>query len=92
MSWVSGKGYGTSKRARFFLAAYAELCERHKLTLGHEDGHGAFIVEPYTPLNVSWVFNAHLDPNLPDIVLSDPPEESEPPDHELFPEQYGEGP
>lgn len=44
-----------------FLQEIAEVCKRHDMSIGHEDGHGAFIVEPYCPGNIEWLMCAHDD-------------------------------
>ena len=41
-----------------FLEAIVEVCERHKLTLSHEDFGGAFQVEEMKPSNITWLRNA----------------------------------
>lgn len=38
--------------AKAFLEDVVMVCKRHGLTLGHEDFHGAFIVEHYQEGNI----------------------------------------
>ncbi len=44
-----------------FLAEIAEVCRKHGLSIGHEDGHGAFIVEPWSEANEHWLGDAFVD-------------------------------
>lgn len=41
-----------------FMDGYEALCKKHKLSLSHEDGHGAFLIQDFDPENVKWVRNA----------------------------------
>jgi hypothetical protein len=43
-----------------FLDEYAALCDKHNLTLSHEDDHGAFIITDYREGNIDWVRAASL--------------------------------
>lgn len=47
-----------SPRARAFLEAIAALSREHGLSLSHEDGQGAFIVEPLAERNLEWLMDA----------------------------------
>lgn len=38
-----------------FLKEYQVLCKKYNITLGHEDGHGGFHIEPYDEGNIEWV-------------------------------------
>lgn len=51
-------------RADAFLKDLLFLYETHKVSLGHEDGHGSFILEEYSQPNVNWI--KHMSVNLPD--------------------------
>ncbi len=44
-----------------FLGDIHALCMKYNLSLSHEDGHGAFIVESYSKHNIIWLSNAHAD-------------------------------
>ena len=46
------------ERMRNFLEDIKKVCEKHNLSISHEDGHGAFIVEDYNDRNIEWLFNA----------------------------------
>lgn len=37
-----------------FLAEIAEVCKKHQKSLGHEDGHGAFLIERYDAEIEKW--------------------------------------
>jgi hypothetical protein len=41
-----------------FLREIADVCHRHGFSLGHEDGHGAFLVERWNPLDEEWLLEA----------------------------------
>ncbi len=55
-----------AERVALFLADVAEVCQHHQLSLGHEDTHGAFTVEPYSVRNRAWLESAadHVDERL----------------------------
>lgn len=42
-----------------FLADVEAVCRKHNLSIGHEDGHGAFEVEALDEFNIKWLKNAH---------------------------------
>lgn len=44
-----------------FLDDIDGVFRKHDLSLGHEDSHGGFIVEPFCEYNVEWVRAAALD-------------------------------
>ena len=46
------------ERMKIFLEDIKKVCEKHNLSISHEDGHGAFIVEDYDERNIDWLFNA----------------------------------
>lgn len=41
-----------------FLKDVDEVCKKHNLSISHEDGHGAFLIERYNKNNIEWLFNA----------------------------------
>lgn len=63
--WIYGtEGNGTFQQhdqAEAFLKDLQDVCRNHNLSLAHEDGHGAFIVEAFNEENLSWLNNAHVD-------------------------------
>ena len=48
-----------SLRIKAFLDEIQAVCEKHGLSLGHEDDHGAFLVEEYSAHNQRWLRHAH---------------------------------
>ena len=44
-----------SEKIKKFLNALEKVCEKHGFSLGHEDGHGGFIVEVYHTDNIDWM-------------------------------------
>lgn len=44
-----------------FLRDIEEVCSKHSLTIGHEDGHGAFLVQGFDQHNIDWLREAHDD-------------------------------
>ena len=42
-----------------FLAEIEEVCKRHGLSIGHEDGHGAFEIHDYESVETGWLESAH---------------------------------
>lgn len=43
---------------KLFLNDIRQVCEKHKLSISHEDGHGSFIIEKFNDVNLVWLFNA----------------------------------
>lgn len=43
-----------------FLADIIIVCKKHKLSLGHEDTQGAFLIYPYDEKYVDWLLEAQL--------------------------------
>lgn len=41
-----------------FLAEVWEICRKHGMSIGHEDGHGSFIIQPLDAKNQQWLFEA----------------------------------
>ena len=41
-----------------FLAEVIEVSRKHGLSLGHEDGHGVFLVHKFSQDNVEWLMHA----------------------------------
>ena len=46
-----------------FVEEILKVYEKYNLSLGHEDHHGAFIIEPYDEVNVEWLRAALPYPN-----------------------------
>jgi hypothetical protein len=42
-----------------FLSDIVAVCKKHKLSLSHEDGHGAFEVTRYDDNKSEWLLAAH---------------------------------
>ena len=47
-----------SPEVEAFLAEIVATCQRHKLSLSHEDEHGAFRVIPYDKNVEDWLLDA----------------------------------
>lgn len=54
-------------RVEAFFDEYEALCRRMGLSLGHEDGHGAFEVGAFSEGDIEWARAAHLVGN-PDVA------------------------
>ncbi|CAB5226250.1 hypothetical protein UFOVP760_29 [uncultured Caudovirales phage] len=53
---------------RQFLKEIEEVCVKWKKSIGHEDGHGSFIVHNYDEANIEWLKDA-TDESFPDLKL-----------------------
>lgn len=42
-----------------FLDEIVAVCEKHGLSISHEDGHGAFEIERMSEDNIQWLRQAH---------------------------------
>ena len=60
MTWdnISGKRIPTPDKMTAFFQDIIEVYRKHGLSISHEDGHGAFIIEPYSEANVEWLKDA----------------------------------
>lgn len=41
-----------------FLDEIEAVCKKHGFSISHEDGHGAFVLEPFDSHNIEWLRNA----------------------------------
>lgn len=65
-SWYSGGKYVPgeyveSTKVDAFIADLIAVYEKHGLAIGHEDGHGAFLVTNDGDGMRDWLQNAHID-------------------------------
>lgn len=47
-----------------FLDDLVSVYEKHHLSLSHEDGQGAFIVQPLSQGNIRWLRDASIDDSV----------------------------
>lgn len=61
--WHNGDWHPMSDfpKVEAFLDEYEAVCRKHGFSLSHEDGHGAFIIEPYNDDSIKWVRGASFD-------------------------------
>ncbi|QXN69904.1 hypothetical protein MAWWA_93 [Bacillus phage vB_BspH_Mawwa] len=43
-----------------FLEEIEKVCRKHNMSISHEDGHGAFIIEKFDEFNISWLKGASI--------------------------------
>ena len=55
-----GKRVPTPDNVRAFLVEIFSVCEKHGISIEHEDGHGAFILREYNESACEWLGNACL--------------------------------
>lgn len=41
-----------------FMADIETVCRKHQISIGHEDGHGAFLVQAFEPDLMAWLRDA----------------------------------
>ena len=51
-------GYIESPRIDAFLNEIAEVCQRHGLSISHEDQHGGFLITEFGEANIEWLKSA----------------------------------
>ena len=44
-----------------FIADIVEVCKKHNMSIGHEDGHGSFIIEKFCKFNIAWLQKASTE-------------------------------
>lgn len=60
--WDDNKDdYVEDPKVDAFIEAVLELSRKHGYSIGHQDHHGAFIIEPFDDNNAKWLCNAHID-------------------------------
>ena len=52
------KKYENNKEVSDFFKDILKVIDKHKLTIAHEDVHGAFVVVPANKADVDWLLNA----------------------------------
>lgn len=46
-------------RRKAFLSDVEALMRKHNVSISHEDGHGAFILDDFEESNLEWLRDAH---------------------------------
>lgn len=59
--WDAKEFVPMPEEMKAFLEEIRDVCVRHGLSISHEDGHGAFIVQQYSEENIEWLFSAGKD-------------------------------
>jgi DUF4097 and DUF4098 domain-containing protein YvlB len=54
------KDYVENKKIDSFMEDLFKLYKKHDLSISHEDGHGAFIIEKMSDDDVKWMSAAHI--------------------------------
>lgn len=44
-----------------FLAEITGVCKAHGMSISHEDGHGAFLIQNYDEANIKWLKEASIE-------------------------------
>jgi hypothetical protein len=44
-----------------FLDEIEKVCKKYNISISHEDGHGAFILEEYDEFNFRWLRKSQID-------------------------------
>lgn len=55
------KDYVETPEIDVFIREIAEVCERHGLSISHEDEHGSFVIRRFDPTLVGWLQEATDD-------------------------------
>ena len=53
--------YVENKAVDNFLKEIKELCNKHKLSISHEDCHGSFIITSFNESNLEWLSDASTE-------------------------------
>lgn len=46
-----------------FINDILKVCEKHKMSIGHEDSYGGFIIHKFNEAYSTWLIHAHDDTN-----------------------------
>ncbi len=55
----NGKEEVESPEVDSFLDEIESVCRKHKMSIGHEDSQGAFIVFPFSVPYIKWLRDCH---------------------------------
>ena len=50
-----------SHKDKLFFDEIESVCKKHNISISHEDGHGAFMLEEYDELYTKWLRGAYRD-------------------------------
>lgn len=60
--WVPKKGkFVEEKKVDDFILEVIEVCKKHKMSIGHEDPHGSFVVHKFSQKSAEWLMEAEDD-------------------------------
>lgn len=51
-----------------FFDEIVSVCKKYGLSISHEDGHGAFEIEPFDENNIDWLRGAHFSERAAQII------------------------
>lgn len=58
--WNSAtSGYVENAKVDAFLEEIVAVCQKHGMSISHEDGHGSFLIEKYSEMTRDWLLDAH---------------------------------
>lgn len=62
-SWsiIESEEIETPEEVINFLNEIDNICKKYNLSISHEDGHGAFIIEKYDNYNIRWLKDCLLN-------------------------------
>lgn len=62
-SWsiIESEEIETPEEVINFLNEIDNICKKYNLSISHEDGHGAFIIEKYDSFNIRWLKDCLLN-------------------------------
>jgi hypothetical protein len=58
----------TPEKMLTFFDEIKAVCEKHNLSISHEDGHGGFIVTKFDENNIDWLSSADKDYDDEDTI------------------------
>lgn len=56
-----GEYIETPQKVIDFIDEIDEICKKYNVSISHEDGHGAFMIDTYDERNIKWLKNASLN-------------------------------
>ena len=59
--YIKNRRVETPENIVKFFDEIEAVCRKHGLSISHEDGHGAFLIEPFSEDNIKWFRDAGLD-------------------------------
>ena len=67
--WVDGINDRVDIKSEEFFNEIETVCRKYGVSISHEDGHGAFIIQPFEKFYTQWLMDASFTKEAYEIFL-----------------------